>query len=113
MNKTCRPRCGKFVLLAIAGVAALGLVVMGLWNWLIPAIFTGAHEISYWQAMGILLLSKILFGGFRGPHGFRGGPGHWQRERWARMTPEEREKLQAGLSRHCGKPADTTAEAGH
>jgi len=55
-------------LLVVVGIAALGWVVMALWNWLIPSLFIGAKEIGYVQAMGLLLLSKILFGGFRG-HG--------------------------------------------
>jgi hypothetical protein len=45
--------------------AVFGLVVMSLWNWLMPTLF-GWHVISYWQALGLLILSKILFGGFRG-----------------------------------------------
>jgi len=57
-----------------------------------PALF-GWHLISFWQALGLLVLSKILLGGFRG----RPGPRmFWRRrmmERWAQMTPEEREKV--------------------
>lgn len=51
------------VFLAILGAGALflfGLVVMWLWNWLMPEIF-GLQELSYWQAWGLLLLSSILF----------------------------------------------------
>lgn len=70
-----------------------GYFVMRLWNWLMPDLF-GLHTISYWQAIGVLVLSKILFGGFRGGRG--GGPWGWRRrhmmERWEKMTPEEREK---------------------
>ena len=69
-----------------------GYFVMRLWNWVMPDLF-GLHTISYWQAIGVLVLSKILFGGFRGG---RGGPWGWRRRRmmqqWAQMTPEEREK---------------------
>ena len=49
-------------------VAVVGLVVMGLWNWLMPALF-GWTEIGFWQAVALLILSKILFGGFRSPWG--------------------------------------------
>jgi hypothetical protein len=91
----------KFALFALPAAALFlvlfGYVVMSLWNWLMPAIF-GWHAISYWQALGILLLSKILFGGIRGGGG---GPNrYWRRrmmERWARMTPEEREKFRDGM----------------
>ncbi|MGA7590151.1 MAG: hypothetical protein WBW02_06555, partial [Candidatus Sulfotelmatobacter sp.] len=58
----------KFVLFAVLFVTVVGFVVMSLWNWLMPSLF-GWHLINFWQAVGVLILSKILFGGFRG------GPG--------------------------------------
>jgi hypothetical protein len=90
----------KFVLFIIAAALVLGYVVMHLWNWLLPAVF-GWHMINYWQALGILALTRLLFGGFRG---HRGGM-HWRRrmmERWERMTPEEREKFRQGMDGRCG-----------
>lgn len=91
----------KVALLAMVLVAILGFVVMSLWNWLMPALF-GWHGITFWQAVGILILSKILFGGFRGGR----GPGpHWRRrmmERWGQMTPEQREEFRKGF---CGPGA--------
>ena len=51
----------KFVLFAVLFISVLSFVVMSLWNWLMPALF-GFRLISYWQAVGILILSKILFG---------------------------------------------------
>lgn len=52
-----------FGLLAIAGFALLfGLVVMWLWNWLLPDLF-GITTIGYWQAFGLVILARILFGG--------------------------------------------------
>lgn len=55
-----------FGAIAIAGLALLfGYVVMLLWNWLMPAIF-GLGVISFWQAVGIVILAKLLFGGFGG-----------------------------------------------
>jgi hypothetical protein len=81
---------------AILAMAIFGFVVMSLWNWLVPSLF-GGHTIGYWQAWGIIILSKILFGGFRG----RSGPGgrwkHRIRERLEQMTPEERERLLKGM----------------
>ena len=70
-------------LLIAAGIAAMGGVVMLLWNWLMPALFTGAGQIDYWRALGLLLLCKLLFGG---------GRGHWRgrRQHWENMTPDER-----------------------
>lgn len=55
-----------FILFAIFGIS---FVVMWLWNALLPDIF-GLKIITFWQAMGLLILSKIFFGGF----GFRGRP---------------------------------------
>jgi hypothetical protein len=91
----------KFVLFIIAAALVLGYVVMHLWNWLLPAVF-GWHMINYWQALGILALTRLLFGGFRG---HRGGGMHWRRrmmERWERMTPAEREKFRQGMGGRCG-----------
>jgi len=86
-------RVTTFAVLLIAGV---GLVVMELWNAVLPDLF-GWQPISYVQAMGILVLSRILFGGFRGG----GGPARrWRRrmlERWHHMTPEERRTFRQGL----------------
>jgi hypothetical protein len=93
----------KFAAIAVVLAALLGFVVMRLWNWLTPALF-GWHVITFWQALGIFILSKILFGGLRG----RSGPwGFWRSrmmERWAEMTPEEREKWRQSM-RACGPRA--------
>lgn len=97
MNK-CGASCLKIGLLVVVGIAALGWVVMLLWNWLVPALFTGGQEIGYVQALGVLLLSKILFGGFRG----HCGHGRWHHHRWEKMTPEEREKFKSGMRGCCG-----------
>src|ERR1019366_4946331 len=104
----CGTRCGKFFILAVLGIAALGWVVMALWNWLMPTLFFGTKEIDYLQALGLLLLSKILFGGFRG-HGCHG---RWHRNHLEQMTPEEREKFKTGMRGCCGKgeAADTPKE---
>jgi len=96
-------------LLATLFFIGFGYVVMRLWNWLMPALF-GLHGIGFWQAIGILVLSKILFGGFHGRHG---GRGHWRsrmRGRWARMTPEEREKFRQSMRGRCGPFAAPEAE---
>jgi len=94
-----------FVALAVVSIAVLSFVVMSLWNWLIPTLFRGA-QLAYWQAVGLLLLSRILFGGLRGRGGWHG---HWRermwRERWASLTPEERERLREKLQERCGHRA--------
>lgn len=99
----------KFVLIAALAFSAFSFVVMRLWNWLMPGLF-GWHLITFWQAAGILALSKILFGGFRP----RFGPGmHWRRrmmERWEQMTPEERQKFREGLRGRCGHVEPSATE---
>jgi Ca2+/H+ antiporter, TMEM165/GDT1 family len=84
-----------FIPIAIAaGVFIFGSLVMFLWNALLPAIL-GVQAITFWQALGILVLSKILFGGFHGGHGHRGfhRHAHEMREKWRHLSPEEREKM--------------------
>lgn len=102
----CKMKCWKIGVLVVLGVAALGWVVMALWNWLLPNLFVGVKEIDYVQAMGVLLLSKILFGGFRG---HCGGHSKWHQQRREKMTPEELEKFQTGMRGCCGssKPEET------
>lgn len=71
----------KAALLGVVAVAAMGAVVMWLWNWLIPTLFTGP-EISYYQALGLMLLSRILFRGFvGGPKGKMSWTPIWRLER--------------------------------
>ena len=58
----------KVLLIVLLAATVFSFVVMWLWNRLMPVIF-GLHAISFWQALGLLVLSRILFGGFRGPAG--------------------------------------------
>ena len=100
--------------LAIVGIIVFtalgGGLVMWLWNWLAPALF-GWRAITFWQAIGLLALCRILFGGVGGRGG---GPRMDMRrrmadrmadrvaERWERMTPEERERFRQRLRERCG-----------
>jgi hypothetical protein len=91
----------KIALFVILGAIVFGFIVKGLWNILVPPIF-GWHTITFWQALGLLLLSKILFGGFH-RHGGR-DRNRWKHrmtERWDQMSPEEREKFRKGM--RCGR----------
>ena len=91
----------KFVVFAAVLVAVASAVVMWLWNWVMPATF-GLPAISLGQALGLLLLSRILLGGFRGGMGRRMHWRHRMRDRWEQMTPEQREQFMAGMQRRCG-----------
>ena len=90
-----------------------GWVVMTLWNWLLPGLF-GWRMITFWQAMGMLVLCRILFGGVsgRGWHRSRYS-GRRMGGRWANMTPEERDKFREGMRARCGfgPPANERTEA--
>ncbi len=99
----------KFVLFAVLFVTVFSFVVMRLWNWLLPALF-GWHLISFWQALGILVLSKILFGGFRGRPGRHMYWRHRMAERWEHMTPEEREKFREAMRGRCGPFGSSAVE---
>jgi hypothetical protein len=99
----------KIFAMIVLFTAAMGAVVMWLWNWLAPDLF-GWHPIGFGQAIGLLVLCRLLVGGFRGRAG-----GHWRgrlAERLEAMTPEEREKFRAGLRGRCGwhAPADDEAK---
>ena len=98
-----------FIPIAIAaGVFIFGSVVMLLWNALLPALF-GLKTITFWQALGILVLSKILFGGFSRGHGHHKchGHSHWQHGRWMHLSPEEKEKMRAEWRGRCEPQAKT------
>jgi hypothetical protein len=106
-------RMAPLVLLAMTVFIGVGgWVVMSLWNWLAPALF-GFRAITFWQALGLLVLCRILFGG-RGMHGGHSRSDARKRirerlaERWEKMTPEERERYrQSWRGRWC-PPSDTT-----
>jgi len=93
----------------IVFIAIFSWVVMLLWNSLVPALFHGP-ELSYWQAFGLMVLCRILFGGIRG----HGGHGHWRRhmwrERWESLTPEERARLRERFFERCGHTMDAAAK---
>jgi hypothetical protein len=82
-----------------------GEVVMHLWNWLLPMLF-GWRQVTFWQALGLLALCRILFGGWGGHGRDRSNSRGRMGERWGRMTPEEREKCRKEMrSRWCGSEA--------
>ncbi|HWK05498.1 MAG TPA: hypothetical protein VNS58_17785 [Puia sp.] len=92
-----------FICLAVVGVMVFSGIVMLLWNALLPELFH-FPVISFWQALGLLILTKLLFGGFRG-----GGPrgGRWKdkmKQRWMNMSPEEKEKFKQDWGRRCRPP---------
>jgi hypothetical protein len=84
------------IVMCIVALFVFSFLTLQLWNWLMPAVF-GLRTITWVQALGLLLLCKILFGGFRG---HRCGGQRWKRhmaERWEKMSPEERDRFRAGM----------------
>jgi hypothetical protein len=79
------------LLLGLAVVAGISAIVMLLWNWLTPVVF-GWTVINFWQALGLFALSRILLGSFGGGRMFGGHHFHRNhlREKWMKMTSEER-----------------------
>lgn len=91
------------LLFGALAVTVFGFIVMALWNNILVAV-VAVKAITFWQALGILILSKILFGGFGGGRRWRGSPA-WKekmKQRWDKMTPEEREKFKAEWKNRCG-----------
>ena len=106
-------------LAALLGITAIigigGEVVMHLWNWNLPAVF-GWRQITFWQALGLFALCRILFGdlGMRVRGSARSNARRRVAERWEQMTPEEREKFRLGMRSDCSRqttPLDSTPGA--
>src|SRR5881296_3987095 len=98
----------KWILIAPAALLGIllftfigGEVVKLLWNWLLPQLF-GWRPITFWQALGILLLCRILFGGFRLHGSGRSNFRRRMQERCEHMTPEERERFRQRMRERFG-----------
>lgn len=111
---------GRKRLILIAPLATLGMllfvaiggwIVQYLWNWLLPALF-GWREVSFWQALGMLALCRILFGGL-GFHGSgRSNVRRRMEERCERMSPEERERFRQRMRERLGFGPSTAESKG-
>jgi len=101
------------IMAMILFVFAGGEIVRLLWNWLAPVLF-GLPSITFWQALGLLVLCRILFGGFGLSGSKRHGSGRHSRDRMAdrvaervsermeEMTPEERERIRERVRERWG-----------
>ena len=88
-----------FLLIPI-GIGLLVWVVMLLWNAILAEVI-GVSEITYWQALGIFVLSKILFGGFKGPRPNRGNFKSKMNERFMDMTDEQKASFKSEWKSRC------------
>jgi hypothetical protein len=111
----------KWIFLVPIGLMAMvlftwigGELVLHLWNWLLPGLF-GWRQVTFWQAVGMLALCRILFGGVSGRGFHRSRSRRRMFGRWERMTPEEREKFREGMRSRfggCAAPGETKESAG-
>lgn len=83
------------IAIGVIAIAAMSLAVMYLWNWLAPSVFK-LPTIKFKHALGLLVLSKLLFGGFGGwhggNHGFHHGMKHKQCQEW-KMNSDKKESI--------------------
>lgn len=95
----------KWAAIIVAAIFGFGYLFMLLWNAIIPSVF-GMPELTFWTAIGLLLIAKLLFGGFRSGHHRHGHKGGWWRYRlqkkMAGMSPEEREEFKKSYFGKCG-----------
>jgi hypothetical protein len=110
---------GKLIMMGLLFVALLLVFVAGtqyLWNWLVPELF-GGPALTFWQMAGLLLLTKLLLWPVGGRHGrgYQGGPWkYYWKEKWANMSPEERERLRQKMKeKWCYRePSGSASESG-
>jgi hypothetical protein len=110
MNNSKTARILKYVFFGLLAALAFGAVLMLLWNWLVPDIF-GGPELNLLQAIGLLVLSKILFGGLGNRFSSH------KKEMWkkhydsklSKMNPEEREKFKESL-KQCFRKDDSHSQ---
>jgi hypothetical protein len=92
----------------LAAIFLLGFIVMLLWNFVFPPVLH-TEKISYWQAVALLVLCRILFFGFRRrdhrPGMWRGRGAEW-RQKWMNMSDEERVKFREGWKKRCRRPEE-------
>lgn len=111
MKKNCGFKIAGGIIIGAAFMFLYIFAFKSLWNWIVPAVFAGP-TISFLHALGILLLAKMLFGGFSGKTS--GGCGSWKnkkqhfwkkrfKEKWQNMSEEEKAELKMKFKSKFGK----------
>ena len=105
--KTMKTRIFGHIVLVLLAVTGFSIVTMLLWNALLPSIF-GIVSINFWQALGLLALTRVMFGGMAGMMGhFKHHPHNPIHEKWTKMTPEQRKRFIERRKHFCfGHPFD-------
>ncbi len=93
-----------FIMVTIVFVALMGFVVMWLWNHILTEV-TSVKPLTFGQAVGLLVLSRILFGSFRFGPPFRNARSsrrkkYWK-EKWMNMTEEEKAAFKEKWKKKC------------
>ena len=116
MYRSKFPRFFIFLFFALVFLLPIGFLVMTLWNTILVTLMH-LPIISFWQALGLFLLSRILFGGFPGKPGWSGHRRRAEmqemRNKWFQMTPEEKTQFkQDWKTRHgrCGGHMPSTTD---
>lgn len=103
----------KIIAFVIVAGVAMGFVMMFLWNWLVPDLF-GGPVITFWQALGLLALTKLVLPSFGGKNHWKQKKEHYWKKRYheklSKMTPEEQEKFKAGFKKRCRNWCDSDFE---
>lgn len=98
-NRSCAKYCFLIPLAVVAFLGVFTFAVYELWNGVLIDVVP-VKAITFWQALGLLVLAKILFGGF--PHRRGGLRDHLMAKRWAHASPEERERMREEMRRRFG-----------
>lgn len=90
-----------FGVVFIVFIFVLAWVVQVLWNAILPDVVSGVKPLTYWQAMGLLILFKILFGfGGRSKQWSDSKKGRWK-SKWENMSEEKRERIKSRWKSRC------------
>jgi hypothetical protein len=105
MKRSRFPKFLLFLLFIFAVIVPLGFIIMALWNNIL-AVVIPITAINFWQALGLFLLSRILFGGFPGKpgwagHGRRRHEMEEMRAKWFNMSPEEKVQFKQDWKNRC------------
>jgi len=113
-NNRFRKRRGRppiFLLFFVVMLLLLSAVVMLLWNAILPPLLH-VGNINYGQSVGLLVLCRILFGGFRfgGPPRKSFGPSNHLRDKWMNMSDEEKAQFRSEWQKRCGKRGENKGD---
>ena len=89
-----------FIAVFISIVSALAYIVMLLWNAILPDV-VGVKPLNFWQAAGLLILAKILFGGFGGRRHWKHSKKNQWRKKWMEMNDDERQEAKSRWKDYC------------